>query len=127
MNSIDEPFNAQLGRSDSLGATWDGVGVNFALASETAESVDLCLFGEPYGAIETDRISMHRGADGVWSLYILSEHADGVCSGGLAAWNLTITDGATSTNSNRITINESRQLLRFYETGLEGYTYLEEP
>jgi hypothetical protein len=25
-----------------------------------------------------------------------------------------------------ITINESRQLLRFYESGLEGYTYLEE-
>ncbi len=27
----------------------------------------------------------------------------------------------------RISLNESRQLLRFYETGLEGYTYLEEP
>ena len=25
-----------------------------------------------------------------------------------------------------ITLNESRQLLRFYESGLEGYTYLEE-
>jgi arginine decarboxylase len=28
---------------------------------------------------------------------------------------------------NKISLNESRQLLRFYETGLEGYTYLEEP
>jgi arginine decarboxylase len=28
---------------------------------------------------------------------------------------------------NKITVQESRQLLRFYETGLEGYTYLEEP
>jgi arginine decarboxylase len=27
----------------------------------------------------------------------------------------------------KITLNESRQLLRFYESGLEGYTYLEEP
>jgi arginine decarboxylase len=27
----------------------------------------------------------------------------------------------------RISLNESRQLLRFYESGLEGYTYLEEP
>ena len=26
-----------------------------------------------------------------------------------------------------ITVTESRQFLRFYETGLEGYTYLEEP
>jgi arginine decarboxylase len=27
----------------------------------------------------------------------------------------------------KISLNDSRQLLRFYETGLEGYTYLEEP
>src|SRR5271166_3278637 len=27
-----------------LGATWDGVGVNFALFSEHATAVDLCLF-----------------------------------------------------------------------------------
>jgi arginine decarboxylase len=26
-----------------------------------------------------------------------------------------------------ITATEARQFLRFYETGLEGYTYLEEP
>jgi arginine decarboxylase len=29
--------------------------------------------------------------------------------------------------ANKLSLNESRQLLRFYETGLEGYTYLEEP
>src|SRR5207249_1745320 len=27
----------------------------------------------------------------------------------------------------KISLDESRQLLRFYESGLEGYTYLEEP
>ena len=27
----------------------------------------------------------------------------------------------------KISLEESRQLLRFYESGLEGYTYLEEP
>jgi arginine decarboxylase len=27
----------------------------------------------------------------------------------------------------KISVEESRQLLRFYESGLEGYTYLEEP
>jgi arginine decarboxylase len=27
----------------------------------------------------------------------------------------------------KISLHESRQLLRFYENGLEGYTYLEEP
>ncbi|MEO8182594.1 MAG: hypothetical protein ABI895_27495, partial [Deltaproteobacteria bacterium] len=29
-----------------LGATWDGRGVNFALYSEHAEQVELCLFDE---------------------------------------------------------------------------------
>jgi len=29
--------------------------------------------------------------------------------------------------SGKISLNESRQMLRFYESGLEGYTYLEEP
>jgi arginine decarboxylase len=27
----------------------------------------------------------------------------------------------------KISVSESRQFLRFYESGLEGYTYLEEP
>jgi arginine decarboxylase len=29
--------------------------------------------------------------------------------------------------ANKISLEESRQMLRFYESGLEGYTYLEEP
>lgn len=35
-------------------------------------------------------------------------------------------DVERAVKNGNITINESRQLLRFYETGLEGYTYLEE-
>jgi arginine decarboxylase len=27
----------------------------------------------------------------------------------------------------KISLTESRQMLRFYEAGLDGYTYLEEP
>lgn len=34
------------GRPFPLGATWDGEGVNFALFSENAEGVELCLFDE---------------------------------------------------------------------------------
>ena len=30
-----------------LGATWDGMGVNFAIFSEHATAVELCLFDEP--------------------------------------------------------------------------------
>jgi arginine decarboxylase len=36
-------------------------------------------------------------------------------------------DVERAVRANKITVQESRQLLRFYETGLEGYTYLEEP
>jgi len=32
-----------------LGATWDGAGTNFALFSEVATAVELCLFGDPGG------------------------------------------------------------------------------
>jgi arginine decarboxylase len=37
------------------------------------------------------------------------------------------TDVERAVRTSKITVQESRQLLRFYETGLEGYTYLEEP
>jgi arginine decarboxylase len=35
-------------------------------------------------------------------------------------------DVEKAVRAGKISLNESRQLLRFYETGLEGYTYLEE-
>ena len=34
------------GRPYPLGATWDGAGVNFALFSEHATKVELCLFDD---------------------------------------------------------------------------------
>jgi arginine decarboxylase len=36
-------------------------------------------------------------------------------------------DVERAVRTGKISLEESRQLLRFYETGLEGYTYLEEP
>ena len=38
------PVKIWLGYPYPLGATWLGNGVNFAIFSETATSVDLCLF-----------------------------------------------------------------------------------
>src|SRR5262249_13152004 len=49
-----------------LGATWQGSGVNFALFSEHAEAVELCLFD---GARET-RIAMPEYTDQVWHVYL---------------------------------------------------------
>ena len=52
-----------------MGATWDGEGVNFALFSEHAERVELCLF-DPKGRRETERISMRWRTDQVWHCYL---------------------------------------------------------
>ena len=32
------------GRPDPMGASWDGLGVNFAVFSANAEAIDLCVF-----------------------------------------------------------------------------------
>jgi arginine decarboxylase len=36
-------------------------------------------------------------------------------------------DVERAVRAGKISLGESRQLLRFYESGLDGYTYLEEP
>ncbi|MGZ5140711.1 MAG: hypothetical protein ACXWCX_23170, partial [Burkholderiales bacterium] len=43
------------GLPDPLGATWDGLGVNFALFSANATRVELCLF-DSHGNRELERI-----------------------------------------------------------------------
>jgi isoamylase len=57
------------GRPYPLGSTWDGEGVNFALYSEHAERVDLCLF-DPSGKREIFRVSLPEQTDMVWHGYL---------------------------------------------------------
>ncbi|MGH8743230.1 MAG: glycogen debranching protein GlgX, partial [Burkholderiales bacterium] len=57
------------GKPYPLGATWDGEGVNFALYSEHAEKVELCLFDEQ-GRREIERISLKEWTDQVWHCYL---------------------------------------------------------
>jgi len=52
-----------------LGATWDGNGVNFALFSEGATAVWLCLFSHD-GAGELARIQLREQTDFVWHGYL---------------------------------------------------------
>ena len=52
------------------GANFDGSGVNFALFSENAEKVELCLFEDPEQDRETARIPITEKTDGVWHVYI---------------------------------------------------------
>jgi isoamylase len=58
------------GRPYPLGATWDGAGVNFALFSETAEKVELCLFDSADDTQETHRIVLPEQSDQVWHAYL---------------------------------------------------------
>ncbi|MFN4259621.1 MAG: glycogen debranching protein GlgX [Gemmataceae bacterium] len=53
-----------------LGATWDGAGVNFALFSEHASRVELCLFDAIDAQEETVRIPMPEQTDMVWHAYL---------------------------------------------------------
>ena len=46
------------GKPYPLGATWDGEGVNFALYSQGAERVELCLFDAAEGEVERERIAL---------------------------------------------------------------------
>jgi glycogen operon protein len=53
-----------------LGATWDGVGVNFALFSEHATRVELCLFDSPDAETESLTIPLTEHTDMVWHGYL---------------------------------------------------------
>jgi glycogen operon protein len=53
-----------------LGATWDGVGVNFALFSEYATRVELCLFDSPDAEVESLTIPLPEQTDMVWHGYL---------------------------------------------------------
>ena len=57
------------GRPAPQGAHWDGEGVNFAMFSEHAEKVELCLF-DPSGRRELQRIPLVERTDQVWHCYL---------------------------------------------------------
>src|SRR5574342_142302 len=63
-------MRVQPGQPYPLGATWDGEGVNFALFSEHATGVDLCLFDRPDDTKESDRIPMRERTNMVWHAYL---------------------------------------------------------
>lgn len=58
------------GTPQPLGATWDGEGVNFALFSQHATSVELCLFDGARPVRETARIALGERSNHVWHAYL---------------------------------------------------------
>src|SRR5216684_5620095 len=61
--------NVTEGKPFPLGATWDGLGVNFALFSAHATKVELCLFDDS-GETELERIELPEYTDEVWHGYL---------------------------------------------------------
>src|SRR5437764_13231539 len=57
------------GKPYPQGATWDGTGVNFALYSEKAAAVELCLF-ENGGSDVSEVVPIHESTGYVWHCYI---------------------------------------------------------
>ncbi len=63
-----------------LGATWDGGGTNFAIFSEHATGVELCLFDSASDSHESQRIPLREQTDQVWHAY-LPDVRPGQCYG----------------------------------------------
>ena len=57
------------GKPYPLGSTWDGSGVNFALFSENAEKVELCLFDKK-GQRVIQTIAIKNQTNHVWHCYL---------------------------------------------------------
>jgi isoamylase len=67
---MSKPISAVWpGRPYPRGAYWDGEGVNFAIFSEHADKVELCLF-DPKGKSEIQRIELKERSDFVWHCYL---------------------------------------------------------
>ncbi|MDJ0865289.1 MAG: glycogen debranching protein GlgX [Myxococcota bacterium] len=58
------------GKPYPLGANWDGHGTNFALFSENATRVELCLFDAPHDAEPSERIELRQRTNLVWHCYL---------------------------------------------------------
>jgi glycogen operon protein len=58
------------GKPYSLGANWDGKGVNFAIFSEHAAAVKLCLFHSPEDKEEYTQIALTEVTGYIWHIYL---------------------------------------------------------
>jgi glycogen operon protein len=58
------------GQPYPLGATWDGEGVNFAIFSENATAVELCLFDGADDGVERQKIWLRERTDQVFHCYL---------------------------------------------------------
>jgi glycogen operon protein len=109
------------GRPFPLGATWDGLGVNFALFSANASKVDLCLF-DIDGSQELERIELPEYTDEVWHGY-LPEARPGTVYG-YRVHGPYEPDAGHRFNPNKLLIDPyAKQLVGSLSWGLELFGY----
>ena len=60
------------GKPYLLGATWTGEGTNFAIYSERADKVELCLFDNPQAKNERENVSLTEVTGHVWHAFLPS-------------------------------------------------------
>jgi len=59
-----------VGKPYPLGANWDGKGVNFAIFSENATSIELLLFDKPEAKTPKERVGLEERSGDVWHAYL---------------------------------------------------------
>src|SRR5262249_49245988 len=64
------PVRTFLGYPYPLGATWMGNGVNFAIFSQHAAGVELCLFDSIEATEENVRIPVNEQTDQIWHVFL---------------------------------------------------------
>jgi isoamylase len=77
------PARIWPGRPFPLGATWDGHGVNFAIFSEQATRVELCLFDSPHAEVESERIILPEH-----TFHVFHGHVPGIGPGQLYGYRV---------------------------------------
>jgi len=113
--------NIREGKPFPLGATWDGLGVNFALFTAHATKVELCLFDDA-GQKELDRIELPEYTDEVWHGYLPSAKPGTVY--GYRVHGPYEPDGGHRFNPNKLLIDPyARQLVGEMRWGPELFGY----
>ena len=67
---VEHSTRVWRGQPYPIGATWDGMGVNFALFSEHATGVELCLFDRDEPPRQTHCIPIRERTNQVWHCYL---------------------------------------------------------
>lgn len=67
--TTNRAFEIRSGYNHTLGANYDGEGVNFAIFSAHAERVELCLY-DPSGEHEIARLELPEYTDEIWHGYV---------------------------------------------------------